>query len=874
MPKQDTIITHSFTSGEWSEQMEDRSDLQKYYSACRTLENLIPLPTGGATKAPGTQFIAEVPDSTKICTLIPFLYSDTDAYIVEFSDSGIRFYRTVNGVSSVIADGGGVDPYQLTTGYPYSSTTSWTTSDLPKLQYMQTGDVMYTTHPDYKQRRLIRTDHNSWTISAPDFERGPFLKENDTNTTIKVNAYTIASDTDGAGGTFVITGEGDLTDYFLAGTKFTIHDSTANDGEWTVALASYSDPDFTITVDVGEDIAASATLGTIWPNLSAGGAVALQASGPTFESTHIGALWQLILSKDATNIIGKLDAVETTEDVTTATALPGYVEALFGQTVTVTTKGTWTGILSLERSRDGGTTWKTIAQIVSVGDNNIAEAVIEEIGEARYRLNMIEWEGAGTCKFNIIAEEHEVEGVVEITVVNSSTSADATIKSTVGQAGSTTKKWSEGSWSDKRGWPVACTFFEQRAFFAGTAYEPITIWGSVSLPGGDYHNFTAGTNDDDALNFALSEAQQDPIKWLSDDRRLIIGTSGGEYTLGAISATDPLTPTNVKHRQRQGIQGSASVLPVKTSLGHLFVDKGGRRIYELAYNWEREKLMDVDLTRLAEHISEGGIRKIAFQKRPEPILWGVTGNGNLIGLVYLREEDVVGWFRRTFSGDIEDIAIIPGEADPSIAGSDEDEVWMIMHFDSIDGDEKRYVCKMKPWAWGDDQEDAHFVDCGYTYDGVATNSVSSDIDHLEGEEVVVCADGAVHANKTVTGGTITLDNDVEASVIHIGKAYTSTFKSMKVAKGTLGLGSIKRVLKIAPSFYKTNYAKYGSTAANMKELIFRQAGDAMDTAIPLFSGVKVLTPPSGFDKEGTIIIESDKPLPMTIRSLAMLLEAS
>ncbi len=868
MAEQETIIVSSFTSGEWSELMDGRADLAKYYSACRILENFIPLPTGGAMKAPGTLFIAEVPDSASVCVLIPFLYSDTDAYVLEFSSSGIRFYRTVDGVPGIIADGGGEDPYQVTANYPYSSAATWSASDLPKLQYVQTGDVMYATHPDYKQQRLTRMNHNDWGLSAPEFVRGPFIKENTTGTTIKVNAYTIDSDVDGAGGDFVISDDGDLSDIFQVGQSFSIHGSTANDGTWTILSTAYSDPDFTITVVGGETVAASATLGTIWPDLVSGH-VELQTTSPIFQSTHVGALWQITLNRDAISSNGILNAKETSEDVTT----PGHVEVAYGQTVTVITKATWTGTLSLEVSRDRGATYQTVKQIASVDDNNMSEAVVEEFGDARYRLNMIAFTGAGALAFNLVAEEHEIKGVVNILSVTSGTAAVAEIKATIAQAGTVTKKWSEGAWSDYRGWPVAVTLFEQRIFFASTAYEPIAIWSSVSLAGGDYHNFQAGTDDDSALVFTLAEAQQDPIKWLSDDERLVIGTAGGEFTLGATNVNEPLTPTTVKKTKRHGIQGSASIMPVKTSLGHLFVEKGGKKVDELAFNWEKDKLVNVDMTRLAEHIGEGGITKIAFQKRPEPILWAVTGNGNLIGMVYLREEEVVGWFRRTFTGDIEDIAIIPGKADPSIAGSDEDEVWLIMHFDSINGSEKRYVCKMKPWNWGDDQEDAFLVDCGLTYEFTSPTTSITGLGHLEGEEVAVCADGGAHANKIVSNAAITLDR--AASVVHVGPGYTATIKPMKIAKGTLGLGgSPKRISQIAINFYKTAYAKFGSESSDMKEIPFREAGDSMDTAVPLYSGTKVMAFPGGFEDDAAIIIESDKPLPLTIRSIAMLLETS
>ena len=42
---------------------------------------------------PGTQFVAEVKDSTKKTRLIPFEFSTTQTYILEFGDQYIRFYK-------------------------------------------------------------------------------------------------------------------------------------------------------------------------------------------------------------------------------------------------------------------------------------------------------------------------------------------------------------------------------------------------------------------------------------------------------------------------------------------------------------------------------------------------------------------------------------------------------------------------------------------------------------------------------------------------------------------------------------------------------------------------------------------------------------
>ena len=53
MPKVTPLI-NSFNAGEVSPKIEARSDIEKYFSGCKTLENFIPLVEGGAKRMPGS----------------------------------------------------------------------------------------------------------------------------------------------------------------------------------------------------------------------------------------------------------------------------------------------------------------------------------------------------------------------------------------------------------------------------------------------------------------------------------------------------------------------------------------------------------------------------------------------------------------------------------------------------------------------------------------------------------------------------------------------------------------------------------------------------------------------------------------------------
>ncbi len=47
----------NLNSGEFTPKIDTRSDVEKYVSGCRTLQNMIPLIFGGVERRPGTEFI-------------------------------------------------------------------------------------------------------------------------------------------------------------------------------------------------------------------------------------------------------------------------------------------------------------------------------------------------------------------------------------------------------------------------------------------------------------------------------------------------------------------------------------------------------------------------------------------------------------------------------------------------------------------------------------------------------------------------------------------------------------------------------------------------------------------------------------------------
>ena len=462
--------------------------------------------------------------------------------------------------------------------------------------------------------------------------------------------------------------------------------------------------------------------------------------------------------------------------------------------------------------------------------------------------------------------EHDEYGVVEITAVTNATTATAKVKEDengvaklpehVVGSGNATKRWSEGAFSTERGFPKAVAFYEQRLYFAGTDHQPQTIFGSNSA---DFENMTAGTNDDDALVFTIASDQVNVIKHLLPARFLQILTTSSEFTLSGGQGTQPVTPVNV-NILRETTFGTSDVRPLRAGNSTILIQKGQEKIKEITFNLDTDGLLGVELSILADHITRGGVSDMIWQQEPELILWFVHTDGRLIGLTYDRANNAVGWHTHPLGGTatVESITAIP-------SGS-EDQVYVTVKR-TIDGSTVRHICYMKPIYFGTDGEDAFYVDSGLTYDGSATTSISS-LNHLEGETVQILADGATHADKTVTDGKITLDRSAEK--VHIGYSYTSKVQTLRMEAGAddgISQGKIKRIHGATIRFLDSVGAELGPDDDNLDRIPFRDSSMAMGQAVPLFTGDKELSFPSGYDNDAKVVVQQTQPLPMTILAI-------
>lgn len=140
---------NNFSGGEIGPLASARTDLDRYKSTVKTMQNFFPMIQGPAKRREGTKYVASTKSNAQ-ARLESFIYSNEQAYVLEFGDLYIRFYSNGGQVVS------GLTPVEVVT--PYS------VSDVFALTFCQSNDVLYIFHPSYAPRKLIRYSDTNWQM--------------------------------------------------------------------------------------------------------------------------------------------------------------------------------------------------------------------------------------------------------------------------------------------------------------------------------------------------------------------------------------------------------------------------------------------------------------------------------------------------------------------------------------------------------------------------------------------------------------------------------------------------------------------------------------------------------------------------------------
>lgn len=404
-------------------------------------------------------------------------------------------------------------------------------------------------------------------------------------------------------------------------------------------------------------------------------------------------------------------------------------------------------------------------------------------------------------------------------------------------------------------YPSAINLFQQRLIPGGSIDDPEAVFPSRI---GGYENFTRSRvlRADDSFRLAMTGEGVAEVKSMLQLRELLIFTSSGEFSVagpdGVLSATNPIVT-------QFGYSGSSDVKPLVVEDTALFVDRTGRQVRDLRYAFEQDGYSGNDLTVFVpQYFRNSRIAGWAYAKNPFSVIWVYLDNGQLLSLTYKREHQVWAWCDHDLSGGLVEQAVVIPEGDT-------DRLYMIVKR-TINGQEKRYIERMDDREFIDVQ-DAWFVDCGIKYEGAATTTITG-LDHLEGETVSALADGNVEAGLVVTGGQVTLQR--AASKVIVGLPYHAEIENLSPAVELQDVGSARgrpiSVNKVNIQVERTRGIKAGHARDKLNEIV--QTKIDLSDPIGMETDMISIQLFPNWNKQGTIIVRQDYPLPMTLLGIS------
>ncbi len=511
-------------------------------------------------------------------------------------------------------------------------------------------------------------------------------------------------------------------------------------------------------------------------------------------------------------------------------------------------------------ARDGGTEEKYNYNYVvtAIGSDEISES--EPSPEATIKANLYEigqsvrvsWAAvAGATRYNVYKLQGGLHGYIGQTeglfIVDDDIDPDL----------SKTPPRFETVFNSANKYPGAVSYFEQRRCFAGTLGQPQHIWMTKSGTEANM-SFSLPLVDDDRISFRVAAREANTIRHIVPLTELLLFTSAAEWRVTSLNS-DAITPTTISVRP-QSYVGASNVQPVIVNNTVLYGAARGGHVRELGYQRDAGGFVSGDLSLRAPHLFDNlDVTDLAYAKAPMPIVWGISTSGNLLGLTYVPEQQVGAWHWHDTDGSFETLTVV--------AEGHEDVLYVVVRRE-IEGVQRRYVERLHSRQFVD-PADAFFVDCGGTYDGPPTMQVSG-LHWLEGKTVSILADGAVHPQRVVVDGAVSVDN--EASKVQVGLPIFGDLQTLPVTlhlqDGSFGQGRYKNVNKAWLRVFRSSGIWIGPDADNLVEAKQRTIEPYGSPPELKTEEVEVMLTPSWGDS-GQIYIRQYDPLPLTAVSLTL-----
>jgi hypothetical protein len=468
-------------------------------------------------------------------------------------------------------------------------------------------------------------------------------------------------------------------------------------------------------------------------------------------------------------------------------------------------------------------------------------------------LNTISWSAyTGATRYNVYKQRGGTYGYIGNTVTLSLVDDNITAD--------TLKTPPEDIYKLNTGvgdYPNAVTYHEQRRWFAGTTLEPQNVWATRN---GTESNITSSlpSQADDGLEFRIASRQQNAIRHLVPLSDMLALTVGAEFRIFADGAP-AISPDSLSIKP-QGYSGASNVQPVVTSGSVLYVQSQGARLREAAYNWQQNAFASIDISIMAPHLFNGfTLKDMAYSRAPVPEVWCVRSDGAALCMTYVPEQQVYGWSQHTTDGLIESVCTVS-------EGSEDVPYFLVKR--TVGGVDYRYIERLQTRIFTD-QADGFYVDSGLTYDSTSTTTITG-LWHLEGKTVQILADGAVHPDRTVVGGGVTLE--AAAYTVHVGLAYNSDLQTLPLSlEGAAagGQGMLKNVNSVRARVTQSALFNSGPSFSRLTPYADRQVSDNYDMPPALRTNELRMTVASSWNSDAAVCVRVDKPVPLTVMAMVL-----
>lgn len=900
---------HALNAGEVSPDALMRVDLEKMKLASETMDNVIPTVLGPVQFRPGTRYIGATEGNDK-ARLIRFVGSATETALLEVTENGLKVWRddalvTIPSVTTTITNG--LFNSALSSGWTDLSGTG-ATATVASGQLVLTGGSFETAR--------VR---NAITIGTGDENTRHWVNINVAAGPVIFRAGSTAGSDNRIAETELGTGYHMLSWVPSTGTTYVEFEvnqrlarkvegiSIASSGD-LVVTTPWADADLVnIKTAQSADVIFAACDGyqpyqierrdwyswscvryetsdgpwrqpeskrvTLTPG-AVSGITTLTASRALFRSSLVGALFRLTHRRQYQDA--------TLTDSSQQSPPIKVIGVKNDRDFILNISGTWTGEIWLERSFDDpdgeyikyhefttNQTNQTINDVTGTGSGPSSDANNNQITYYRLAIaNNVAFTGSAVV--SLASKSGSQVGICRVLALTSSTVVDIEVIKPFSRA-EATDLWRESEWSDFRGWPTAVGLYEGRLWWG----RGDNIWGSGS---DDFTNFDPYEEGDAAaISRNIGAGPVEGINWILPLSRLVVGTALSEVVVRSSSLDEPLTPANFAVRS-PSTRGSSSVEPVSVDGSGIFVQRNGRKIYELIYDGSQSDYVTNEVTRLNPEIMEGGCLSMAVQRHPDTRIWFVKSDGEIAVLTYEPKDSVVGWSNVDIGGVVEEVCSLPsGEAD---------DIYVVVRR-TIDGSTVRYIEKFMPEVDAIGATENWMADCATTgtlsSGSPGPETTIGGLDHLEGEDVIVWS-STVAARRdqsnmeTVSGGGITIPVDITDAIV--GLPYTGRIKTVKLAyaseagtalsqkKAVRHLGIIARHIGLAGVQIGKTFSKLYSLPSTVRgvETASTDVQDDYDVDMASFDG--------GWDTDSRVCIEFAAPYPAKILGLVIDMETS